>query len=150
MSLETTINNDIKVAMRAKDKETLRALRAVKSNILLAKTAEGANSDGLTPEQEIKMLAKMVKQRKDSAATYTQQGREDLAAVELREVETIEKYLPKQLSEEELKQNIQAIINDLGASSMKDMGRVMGVASKQFAGKADGKLVAATVRALLS
>lgn len=149
MSLETQINTDIKVAMRAKDKATLRALRAIKSAILLAKTAEGA-SENLDEKAEIKLLAKMAKQRKDASAIFEQQGRADLAEKELAEIAVIEKYLPKQLSDEDLKATLQSIIDQVGASSMKDMGKVMGIASKQLTGKADGRKIATFVRSLLN
>lgn len=149
MSLETQINTDIKVAMRAKDKATLRALRAIKSAILLAKTAEGA-SENLDEKAEIKLLAKMAKQRKDASAIFEQQGRADLAEKELAEIAVIEKYLPKQLSDEDLKATLQGIIDQVGASSMKDMGKVMGIASKQLTGKADGRKIATFVRSLLN
>lgn len=148
MSLEQLINSDIKTAMRAKDKGKLRALRAVKSQILLAKTAEGG-SDTMDKATEIKMLSKMIKQRKDSLEIYTQQGRTDLAAKEEEEIKHIIEYLPKQLSTEELTAALQKIIADTGASSMRDMGKVMGMASKQFAGKADGKTISGIVKKLL-
>lgn len=149
MSLEQLINNDIKVAMRAKDKARLRTLRAIKSQILLAKTAEGA-SEEMDEAAEIKMLSKMVKQRKDSLEIYRKQGRDELAAKEEEEVAVIEDYLPKQLSKEELTATLQKIIDDTGASSMRDMGKVMGFASKQLAGKADGKAISGVVRQLLN
>ncbi len=149
MSLEQLINNDIKTAMRAKDKGRLRTLRAIKSQILLAKTAEGA-SEEMGADAEIKMLSKMVKQRKDSLEIYRKQGRDELAAKEEEEVAVIEGYLPKQLSEEELTSALQKIIDDTGASSMRDMGKVMGIASKQFAGKADGKTISTKVKQLLN
>ncbi len=148
MSLEQLINSDIKTAMRAKDKGKLRALRAVKAQILLAKTAEGG-SDTMDKATEIKMLSKMIKQRKDSLEIYNQQGRTDLAAEEEEEIKHIIEYLPKQLSTEELTAAIQKIIADTGASSMRDMGKVMGMASKQFAGKADGKTISGIVKKLL-
>lgn len=148
MSLEKQISTDMKVAMRAKDKATLRGLRAIKSAILLAKTAEGGK-DSLTEAEEIKLLSKLAKQRKDSIAIYEKQNRPDLAEKELEEVAIIEKYLPKQLSDEELEATLKAIIAQVGASSMKEMGKVMGLASKQLAGKADGRKIATIVRNLL-
>ena len=149
MSLETTINNDIKAAMLAKDKIRLESLRSIKAAILLAKTAEGATGE-LSADEEIKMLQKMVKQRKDSAEIYTQQNRSELAEKELAEAAVIEAYLPKQLTEEELLPIIKEIATSVGATSPKDMGKVMGVASKQLAGKADGKLIAELVKKILN
>lgn len=148
MSLTDQINNDLKTAMKAKDTTTLTALRAIKSQLLLAATEKGGgeNSD----EAGIKMLQKQVKQRKESADLYKSQGREDLAEVELAEAAIIEKYLPKQLSEEELKPILQAIIDRVGAKEPKDMGKVMGAASKELGGKADGKTISSVVKELLS
>lgn len=148
MSLEKKINDDIKAAMRAKDKAALRALRAVKSAILLAKTEEGS-AGTLDDAAELKILAKMVKQRKDSIAVFEKQNRSDLAATEQEEVAVIEKYLPAPLNEADIKANIEKIIADTGASSMKDMGKVMGIASKQMAGQADGKVISSLVKNLL-
>jgi len=149
MSLEQTINADIKTAMLAKDEKGLRSLRAIKAAIILAKTAEGAGGE-IKQEDEIKMLQKLVKQRKDSLEIFTQQNRIDLAQKESEEIEVIEKYLPKQLDAESLKALIQTIITETGASSPADMGKVMGTASKQLAGKADGKTISAIVKELLS
>lgn len=148
MSLEQQINTAIKTAMRAKDKVTLRALRAVKTEILKAKTEKGA-AEEMSDAQEIKILSKMVKQRKDAAGIFDKQGREDLAAKEKEEIAVIQQFLPAQLSEEDLKAGIQGIIEETGAASMKDMGKVMGIASKKFAGQADGKQISGIVRALL-
>lgn len=148
MNLTNQINNDLKEAMKAKDKDTLTALRAIKSQLLLAATEAGAGET--SDEAGIKMLQKLVKQRKDSAELYQSQGREDLAGPELAEAAIIEKYLPKQLSEDELKPIIQAIVDRVGATSMKDMGKVMGMASKELAGKADGKAISSVVKGLLS
>ena len=148
MSLENTINEDLKTAMKAKDQVSLRGIRAIKSAILLFNTS-GA-SEGMDTEKEIALLQKLVKQRQDSLDIYVKQGREDLAVVEREEIEVIMRYLPKQLSEDELKVAIQDIMTRLGASSMKDMGRVMGEASKEFAGKADGKTISLVVKSLLS
>ncbi|MES2396599.1 MAG: GatB/YqeY domain-containing protein [Bacteroidota bacterium] len=146
MALEEKINSDIKTAMLAKDAARLDALRAVKSAILLLKTSpEGYNDD-----TEIKALQKMVKQRKETAEIYVTQSRKDLADVELFQAGVIEAYLPKQMSEEEIKSEIAKIISSVGASSPADMGKVMGVASKQLAGKADGKIISIVVKELLS
>ena len=149
MSLELIISNDIKTAMKAKEDVTLRGLRAIKSAILLAKTAEGA-PENISTEDEIKLLSKLVKQRRDSLTIYEQQQRPDLAAKEAEEIAIIERYLPKQLSPDELQTEIKAIIAQLGATSAKDMGKVMGVANKQLAGIADGKQIAALVKTLLT
>lgn len=127
----------------------LQSLRAVKSAILLAQTETGAKAD-LTDEQELKLLQKLVKQRKDSAAIYMEQGRQDLASPEIAEAEVIEQFLPQQLSEEEIAKEVDAIIKKTGASSMKDMGQVMGMASKELAGKADGKTISTIVKSRLS
>lgn len=135
--------------MKAKEDVTLRGLRAIKSAILLAKTAEGA-SENISTEDEIKLLSKLVKQRRDSLTIYEQQQRPDLAAKEAEEIAIIERYLPKQLSPDELETEIKAIIAQLGATSAKDMGKVMGVANKQLAGIADGKQIAALVKTLLA
>lgn len=145
---EQRINDDLKAAMKAKDKDTLRTLRAIKSAILLANT-DGSGEE-LTDDKAIKILTKMAKQRKDSLAIYREQGREDLAAIEAAELVVIEGYLPKQLTAEELTAALQDIIAQVGASSMKDMGKVMGVASQQLAGKAEGKAISAAVKALLA
>lgn len=148
MSLTDQINNDLKEAMKAKDTTTLTALRAIKSQLLLAATEKGGGES--TEEAEIKMLQKQVKQRKESAELYKTQGREDLAEAELAEASIIEKYLPKQLSEDQLKPIIQSIIEKVGAAGPQDMGKVMGAASKELAGQADGKTISAVVRQLLS
>ncbi|MEO8403907.1 MAG: GatB/YqeY domain-containing protein [Chitinophagaceae bacterium] len=149
MSLEQKIMADLKTAMLAKDEKGLRSLRAVKAAILLAKTSEGASGE-LKEEDEIKILQKLVKQRKDSLEIFQQQNRTDLAQKEQEEIEIIEKFLPKQLSADELKGIIAKIIADTGASSPADMGKVMGAASKQLAGKADGKTISAVVKELLN
>lgn len=149
MSLELTINDNIKKAMLAKDEKGLRAYRAVKAALLLAKTAEGAG-DALTTEAEIKLLQKLVKQRRDSIEIFEQQGRPDLAIKEKEEVEVIEQFLPKQLSAEEIKEVVAAIIKETGVSNISGLGQVMGIATKQLAGKADGKAISAVVRELLS
>jgi hypothetical protein len=149
MSLEERINQDIKSAMMAKDKITLEALRAIKSAILLAKTEKGG-AETLTPETELKLLQKQVKQRKESAEIYTQQNRPELAEKELLEAKAIEVYLPKMLSDEELKVEIKKIIETVGAKGPSEMGKVMGIASKTLAGKADGKAIAEIVKAVLA
>jgi len=149
MSLEQTINSDIKAAMLAKDKKKLDALRSVKSAILLAKTDKGSSAE-LAVDTEMKILQKLVKQRKDSAELYQSQGRNDLVEEESFQLSVIEKYLPEQMNEDDVKKTIGEIITETGASSMKDMGKVMGMASKKLAGKADNKLIASLVKELLS
>lgn len=149
MSLEQKIMTELKTAMLAKDEKALRSLRAVKAAILLAKTSEGAGG-GLKEEDEVKILQKLVKQRKDSLEIFQQQNRADLAKKEEEEIGVIEKFLPKQLSADELKTIIAKIIADTGASSPADMGKVMGAATKQLAGKADGKAISAIVKELLN
>jgi uncharacterized protein YqeY len=149
MGLEQKIMTDLKAAMLARDEAALRSLRAIKAAILLAKTSEGASGD-LKEDEEIKLLQKLVKQRKDSLEIYQQQNRADLAQKEKEEIGIIEKFLPAQLSNEELKAIIGKIITDTGASSPADMGKVMGLATKQLAGKADGKTISALVKELLS
>lgn len=149
MSLQTKVMDALKEAMKAKDTIALESLRAIKSAILLAKTEAGAAAE-LAEEEELKLLQKLVKQRKDSAALYAQQGRNDLAEPELAQVAVIEKFLPKQLSEAEVTEAVKAIIVEVGATSAKDMGKVMGVATKQLAGKTDGKVISAIVKSLLA
>ncbi len=149
MSLEQTINADIKTPMLAKDANALTSLRAVKAAILLAKTAEGAKGE-LSVDDEIKIVQKLVKQRKDSLEIFETQNRPDLAEKERQEIAVIEKYLPAQLSAEELKAALQKIIEEVGAASPADMGKVMGVASKTLAGKADGKAISLLVKELLA
>ncbi len=141
--------SDLKAAMLAKDEAALRSLRAVKAAILLVKTSEGSSGE-LKEEDEIKLLQKLVKQRKDSLEIFQQQNRADLAKKEEEEIAVIEKFLPRQMSPEELKVALKAIISSVGASSPADMGKVMGQATKQFAGKADGKTISAMVKELLS
>ena len=149
MELEKLINNDLKDAMRAKDKRKLEALRAIKAALLLEKTGKDV-ADGEIPETvEIKLLQKLVKQRKESAIIYREQNRGDMAEEEEYQASIIEKYLPEQMSEEEIAAVVKKIVEDTGASGMKDMGRVMGMASKQLAGKADNKLVSTIVKGLL-
>jgi len=149
MSLEQKVMTDLKTAMLAKDEKSLRSLRAIKAAILLAKTSEGAGGE-IKEEEEIKLLQKMIKQRKDSLEIYKTQHREDLAQKEEEEISVIEKFLPKQISGDELKTILQKIIADTGANSPADMGKVMGIASKQLAGKADGKTISTTVKELLA
>lgn len=149
MDLFETISNDIKAAMKARDKVRLETLRNIKKVFLEAKTAPGAN-DTLSDADAMKILQKLAKQGKESAATYTAAGRSDLAEGEVAQVRVIEEYLPKPLSFEELEAAIKAVISETGAESMKDMGKVMGVASKQLAGKAEGKAISDIVRRLLS
>jgi len=149
MSLKENIEKDIKTAMLAKNHSELLALRSIKSAILIAETEKDSGGI-LTKEAEVKLLAKAAKQRKDSADIFQQQARTDLAEKELMELEVINRYLPKQLSEEEIKTEVQQIIEDIGATEIKDMGRVMGLASKQLAGKTDGKTLSTIVKTLLS
>lgn len=149
MSLEKKIMDGMKTAMKAHDESTLRGLRAIKSAILMLKTSPDFKGE-IAEDDEIKMLQKLVKQRKDSYDIYHQQGREDLAAKEKEEIDIIESFLPKQLTEEEIKAEITKIVQSAGASSMADMGKVMGIATKQLAGKADGKTISTMVRNMLS
>lgn len=149
MSLLDTITDEIKKAMLAKDKVRLEALRAIKKELLEAKTAKGA-SDELTEATTTGILQKMVKQRRESAEIYSAQNRDDLAAPELAQVEVIREFLPAQLSPSDLEAAVQKIITEVGASSMKEMGKVMGIASKQLAGKAEGKDISEMVKRLLS
>lgn len=149
MSLEQKVMTDLKTAMLAKDEKALRSLRAIKAAILLAKTSEGAGGD-LKEEDEVKLLQKLLKSRKDSLEIYNAQSRRDLAVKEEEEIAIIEKFLPAQMSQEELKIILQKIISDTGASSPADMGKVMGVATKQLAGKTDGKSISTMVKELLS
>jgi uncharacterized protein YqeY len=149
MNLEQQITGELKTAMLAKDEKTVRSLRAIKAAIMIAKTSEGAGGD-ISADAEIKLLQKLVKQRKDSLEIYQQQNRPDLAQKEEEEIAVIEKFLPKQMDDAELKDVISAIITSTGASSPADMGKVMGVASKQLAGKAEGKKISAIVKELLA
>lgn len=149
MSLKQTIEADIKKAMLAKEKDKLRALRGIKSLILLAETEKGAGNE-LDEDSEMKLLMKAAKQRKDSADLYAQNGREDLAAAERSELEVINSYLPKPLNEEELKAELKKIIEETGASGPQDMGKVMGLATKRLAGKAEGKQISFHVKNLLT
>ena len=149
MSLETTINQDIKAAMLAKNETALRSLRAIKSALLLAKTEKGATQE-LTADAEIKVLQKLVKQRKESADIYKTQNRPDLYQIEADEMEVIEKYLPKQMSREELDVYIKGLIVKLNVSSVKEMGKIMGLANQELSGKADGKAISETIKKLLN
>jgi uncharacterized protein YqeY len=148
MTLKERISEDIKQAMKNRDQGALRALRAIKSAILLAETAAGASGD-LSAEEELKLLTRQAKQRKDSIEQFKANGREDLAVSEEEELVVIEQYLPKQMSEAEIRAEVQAIISSVGASGAGDIGKVMGPASKAMAGKADGKLINQIARELL-
>jgi len=148
MSLINQIDQDIKQAMLAKQADRLRGLRAIKSALLLARTEKGA-AEELTQEAEIKVLQKLVKQRKESADIYKTQNRDDLYAIEMQEMEVIEPYLPKQMSHEEIEAFIKDLIGRVGATSVKDMGKVMGAANKELAGKADGRTISEVVKKLL-
>lgn len=148
MTLEQKVMTELKAAMLAKNEVALRSLRAIKTAILNAKTSEGFSGE-IKEAEEIKLLQKLVKQRKDSLEIYETQNRPELAAKEQEEIEVIEKFLPAQMGEDELKQIISKIISDTGASSPADMGKVMGAANKQLAGKADGKTIATIVKSLL-
>ena len=149
MGILNNLTNEIKDAMRAKDKLKLEALRSIKTAVMLLQTQAGGTSE-LSDEDEIKLVQKLVKQRRDSAAIFREQDRADLAEPEEAQAAVISAFLPKQLSEEEIKSIVAEVIANTGASGMKDMGKVMGVASKQMAGKADGKAISTVVKALLS
>ena len=149
MSLSSKIMPALKEAMKTKDQNALTSLRAIKAAILLAQTESGAKED-LTEEQEVKLLQKLVKQRKDSAAIFNEQGRADLADPEIAQANVISQFLPTQLSEDEVSKIIEDIIASTGASGMKDMGKVMGQATAKVAGQADGKLISTIVKAKLS
>lgn len=148
MTLEERIMPDLKEAMKAKDQAALRGIRAIKSAILLVKT-DGSGEE-INEEKEIAILQKLIKSRKDSLEIYNQQGRKDLAVVEEEEIAIIQRYLPKQLSREEIEEIVKGIISETGASSPKDMGKVIGVANKTLAGQAEGKVIAEVVKALLN
>lgn len=149
MSLQEDLMTALKAAMKAKDQEALSALRAIKSEILLAQTETGSKED-ITEEQEIKILSKLVKQRKDSAVIYTEQNRNDLAQPELIQAEVISQFLPTQLSEIEIEKVVTDTIAQTGAEGMKDMGKVMGIVNQKLAGKADGKTISTIVKAKLA
>jgi uncharacterized protein len=149
MSLETDVMSLLKDAMKNKDEALLRGLRAIKAEIIKAKTEPGANGE-ISAEVELKLLQKLVKQRKDSLTIYEQQNRADLAATEAAEIAIIEKFLPAQMSEDAVKAAVQAIITQVGAAGPQDLGKVMGLATKQLAGQADGKVISAIAKTLLS
>ncbi len=149
MNLEQKINDDIKAAMLARDSQTLEALRAVKAALLLEKSKEGATGE-VTGETELKILQKLVKQRRESAEIYGQAGRQDLSSKEIFEASVIETYLPKQLTLEEVTEIIRGIVTRTGATSIKDMGKVMGAAAAELAGRADNKMISGIVKGLLS
>jgi uncharacterized protein YqeY len=149
MSLETQVMSFMKDAMKNKDEALLRGLRAIKAEIIKAKTDPGANGE-ISEDGEMKLLQKLVKQRKDSLAIYEQQSRPDLAAKESEEIAIIEKFLPAQMSEEDVKAAVQAIVTELGAAGPQDLGKVMGVATKKLAGQADGKVISAMAKAILT
>jgi uncharacterized protein YqeY len=149
MSLEQKVNEQITLAMKAKDEVSLRTLRAIKSAILLEKTAEGFSGE-MNEAAELKLLQKLAKQRKDSLSIFEQQNREDLAQKEREEIAVIDKFLPAQMSAEDLRTAVKAIITQIGAASPADMGKVMGTASKQLAGQADGKAISEMVKLILS
>jgi hypothetical protein len=149
MSLELTVNENMKKAMLAKDEVGLRALRAIKAAVLLAKTAEGATAT-LSEDVEIKLLQKLVKQRKDSLEIFERQNRMDLAQKEKEELEVIERFLPKQMNEDEIRTVVAEIVKQTGVTNISGLGQVMGVATKQLAGKADGKVISAIVKELLA
>lgn len=149
MSLQQDVMTAMKTAMKAKDSVALESLRAIKSVLLMAQTESGAKTE-LTEEEEIKIVQKLVKQRKDSAAIYKEQGREDLAAPELAQAEVIAQFLPEQMSEDDITKVVESVITKTGAEGMKDMGKVMGMVSSQLAGKADGKTISTIVKSKLA
>jgi uncharacterized protein YqeY len=149
MSLETEVMSLMKDAMKSKEEAVLRGLRAIKAEIIKAKTEPGANGE-ISTDTELKLLQKLVKQRKDSLTIYEQQNRPDLASKETEEIAVIERFLPAQMSEAEIKKAVEAIIAELGAAGPQDLGKVMGLATKQLAGKADGKVISAIAKALLT
>lgn len=149
MSLKSTIESEVKQAMLNKDKDRLRALRAIKSQILLAETEKGGGGE-LSEEIELKLLTKAAKQRRDSIQVFEEQGRDDLAATEKSELEVIESFLPSQLTEEEVEVEVKKVIEEVGASGPQDMGKVMGVATKKLAGQADGKIISMLAKKFLS
>jgi uncharacterized protein len=150
MNLESRINDDIKEAMLSRDKQKLDALRAVKAAILLSKTEKGSAGSGISDEVEIKILQKLVKQRKESSELYLSQGRDDLASEEIAQLQIIERYLPEKLSEVEVRKIIDGITAETGVVSIRDMGKVMGLASKRIAGKAENKMMADIIREKLN
>ncbi|MGI6343015.1 MAG: GatB/YqeY domain-containing protein [Bacteroidales bacterium] len=150
MKLEELINNDMKECMLKKDMRKLEALRAIKAALLLEKTGKDVNFAEVPETLEIQLLQRLVKQRRESAAIYIEQNREDLAEVEIYQAEIIEKYLPEQLSEEEVQEIVKQVVEEVGATSMKDMGKVMGIVTKKIAGKADNKMISNIVKSLLA
>ncbi|WP_247232876.1 GatB/YqeY domain-containing protein [Telluribacter sp. SYSU D00476] len=150
MSLKSQVEAGIKDAMRAKDQDKLRTLRAIKSLIMLEETKEGSTGGELSAEEEIKLLTKAAKQRKEAAEVYQTQGREDLWSKEEAELAIIEQFLPKQLTEEEVRARLQDIIDRVGAKAPSDMGKVMGVATKELAGQADGRVISTLVKSMLA
>ncbi|MDP5172461.1 MAG: GatB/YqeY domain-containing protein [Bacteroidia bacterium] len=150
MSLKATLNDDLKEAMKAKDQVALRTIRAIKSAIMLAETSEGHIGEALSEAEELKILTKQAKQRKDSAEQFKANGRDDLAQTEEEELQILERYLPKAMTQEELQAAISSLIAELGVTSIKDMGKVMGQASQRFAGKADGKVISEIVKQQLA
>lgn len=149
MSLEQKIMAELKTAMLAKDEKTVRSLRAIKAAIIIAKTAEGSKGD-VNEEEEVKLLQRLIKQRRDSLEIYQQQNRQDLAIKEQEEIEVIGKFLPRQLTEQELRDHLQKIIESSGSSGPADMGKVMGIATKELSGKAEGKAISSIVKELLA
>lgn len=149
MALEKHVMDKMKLAMKSKDTVALASLRSIKNEIIKAKTA-GSSSDGMTEDEELKLLQKLVKQRKESAEVFTSQNRAELAEAELAEAKIIEEFLPAQLSDEEIEKEVKAIIVETGADSMKDMGKVMGLASQRLSGRADGKTISKHVKSCLS
>jgi uncharacterized protein len=149
MSLSEQLTHDLKEAMKAKDQATLMALRAVKSALLIARTAEGSGGE-VSEAEELKMLQKLVKQRRDAETIYREQGRVDLADTELAEIKVIERYLPEAMNEDDLRAALKAIIAKVGASGPTDMGKVMGAANKELAGKAEGRIISGIVKELLA
>lgn len=147
MGLQQKVMEQLKLAMKAKDSVALESLRAIKSALLLASTSGGAE---ITEEEEVQLVQKLVKQRKDSAAIFMEQGRQDLADPELAQIAVIEQFLPEQLTEEEVEKVVVQTINAVGAAGMKDMGKVMGIVSKELAGQADGKMIATIVKKKLA
>ena len=149
MGLQEKVMSEMKLAMKAKDTIALESLRAIKSALLLAKTEKGGGAE-LSEQDEVKLVQKLVKQRKDSASIFTEQGRNDLAEPELTQIAVLEKFLPEQLTEEEIEKVVVQTIDSIGASGMQDMGKVMGIVSKELAGQADGKTISTIVKAKLS
>ena len=150
MSLKAKIQDEMKAAMKAKDQVALRTLRAIKAAIMVVETSEGRGGAPLTEDEEMKLLLKQAKQRKESHEQFSKNGRDELAAKEAEELAFIEKFLPQAMTQEEIEAEVKAIVAETGASSMKDMGKVMGLATKRMAGRADGKVISGIVRQLLA